>query len=85
MCRSVSKPSDVRWVDLGAVNYFAVMVLLALAVPLPFELMARIRTLYVVPLISELVVSERLVITSGVDVSAGLNAFHVVPLFVEYS
>ena len=66
-------------------NYFAVMVLLALAVPLPFELMARIRTLYVVPLISELVVSERLVITSGVDVSAGLNAFHVVPLFVEYS
>ena len=66
-------------------NYFAVMVLLALAVPLPFELMARIRTLYVVPLTSEPEVSERLVITSGVDVSAGLNAFHVVPLFVEYS
>ena len=69
----------------SAVNYFAVMVLLALAVPLPFELMARIRTLYVVPLTSEPEVSERLVITSGVDVSAGLNAFHVVPSFVEYS
>ena len=66
-------------------NYFALIVLLALAVPLPFELMARIRTLYVVPLTSEPVVSERLVITSGVDVSAGLNAFHVTPLFVEYS
>ena len=61
------------------------MVLLALGVPLPFELMALIRTLYVVPLTSKPVVSERRVITSGVDVLAGLNAFHVVPLFVEYS
>ena len=69
----------------SALNYFAVMVLLALAVPLPFELMARIRTLYVVPLTSKPAVSERRVITNGVDVSAGLNAFHVVPLLVEYS
>ena len=66
-------------------NYFAVIVLLALAVPLPFELMARIRTLYVVPLTNFPVVSERRVITNGVDVSVGLNAFHVMPLFVEYS
>ena len=60
------------------------MVLLALAVPLPLELMARIRTLYVVPL-TRFLLSERLVITSGVDVLMGLNAFHVVPSFVEYS
>ena len=65
-------------------NYFAVMVLLALAVPLPFALIALIRTLYVVPL-TRFLLSERLVITSGVDVLAGLNAFHVVPLLVEYS
>ena len=77
--------SGTRRDDLSALNYFAVMVLLALAVPLPFELMARIRTLYIAPLTSEPVVSERLVITKGVVVSAGLNAFHVVPLLVEYS
>ena len=65
-------------------NYFALIVLLALAVPLPFELMARIRTLYVAPF-TRFLLSERFVITSGVDVSAGLNAFHVVPLLVEYS
>ena len=69
----------------STMNYFAVIVLLVLAVPLPFELMARIRTLYVAPLTCEPVVSERLVITKGVDVSAGLNAFHVLPLSVEYS
>ena len=39
---------DVRW-EFGvgknsALNYLAVIVLLALVVPLPFELMARIRT-----------------------------------------
>jgi hypothetical protein len=34
---------------------------------------------------SEAVLVESLVMTNGVDVSAGLNAFHVVPLFVEYS
>ena len=68
-----------------AITQLKVMVLLALAVPLPFELMARIRTLYVVPLTSEPVVSERRVISNGVDVSAGLNAFHVTPLLVEYS
>ena len=66
-------------------NYFAVMILLVLVVPLPLELITRIRTLYVAPLTSEPVVSERLVMTSRVDVLAGLNAFHVVPLFVEYS
>ena len=60
------------------------MVLLALAVPLPLELMARIRTLYVGPL-TRFLLSERLVITSGVDVLMGLNAFHVTPLLVEYS
>ena len=61
------------------------MLFAALAAPLPAEFTARILTLYVVFLTKFLVLSERLVMTNGVDVSAGLNAFHVVPLFVEYS
>ena len=57
----------------------------ALAAPLPAEFTARIFTRYVVPIFNDLVEVESFEITNGDDVSAGLNAFHVVPLFVEYS
>ena len=57
----------------------------ALATPLPAEFTARTITSYVVPFTKALVVSERSVIMTGVDVVAGLNAFHVEPLSVEYS
>ena len=40
---------------------------------------------YAVPFTKALDVSERTVIKSGNDVLAGLNAFHVDPLSVEYS
>ena len=55
------------------------------AVPFPAEFTARNLTAYVVPFTRALAASERIVITTGVVVSAGLNAFQVVPLFVEYS
>ena len=61
------------------------MLFTALAAPPPAEFTARILTLYVASLTNLLLLFDNLVITNGVDVSAGLNAFHVVPLFVEYS
>ena len=53
--------------------------------PDPAGFTARNITEYVVPFTKALEVSERSVITTGVVVSVGLNAFHVQPLFVEYS
>ena len=55
------------------------------AAPDPAGFTARNLTAYVVPFTRALEVSERFVITTGVVVSAGLNAFHVTPLSVEYS
>jgi hypothetical protein len=46
---------------------------------------ARNFTLYVVPFTNAVAASERIAITAGVVVSAGINAFHDVPLVVEYS
>ena len=65
--------------------HLALMLFAALAAPLPAEFTARILTLYVVSFTNFCVLFDNLVMTNGVDVSAGLNAFHVVPLFVEYS
>ena len=65
--------------------HLALTFFVLLAAPLPAEFTARILTLYVVPVTNFLLLFESLVITKGVFLSAGLNAFHVVPLFVEYS
>jgi hypothetical protein len=54
------------------------------AVPSPTLFTARNFTLYVVPFTNAVAASERIVITTGVAASAGLNAFHDVPLSVEY-
>ena len=54
-------------------------------VPEPAEFTARNFTLYAVPFTNVVVASERVVITTGVAASTGLNAFHVTPLSVEYS
>ncbi len=61
------------------------MLFAALADPPPAEFTARILTLYVVSFTNFWVLFDNLVMTNGVDVLAGLKAFHVVPLFVEYS
>jgi hypothetical protein len=54
------------------------------AVPSPTLFTARNFTLYVVPFTNAVAASERIVITTGVAASEGLNAFHDVPLSVEY-
>ena len=71
----VGAPAVVRGVTDTAVD----------TVPEPAVFTARNFTLYAVPFTNVVVASERVVITTGVAVSAGLNAFHVVPLSVEYS
>jgi hypothetical protein len=50
----------------------------ALAPPAPWELIARILTVYVVPLVRPLIVI-------GLDVVAGDTATHVSPSLIEYS
>jgi hypothetical protein len=67
------------------VPYLGVTVTAADGVPEPAEFTARNFTLYIFPFTNAVVASDRFVITTGEVKSIGLNAFQVVPLFVEYS